>query len=144
MTLNDDEYVEDEPQVYEGAATPLEPIPVIDQSERHTPELASCMTWSIPATGGTNQPVQILQRTQHRFKAKITIANLNGASSVLFSQTLAALQGTIASIPAGVATYQAIGSIPEWESQQPLYCIAIGGAGAIVSVIDERYLSEGQ
>jgi hypothetical protein len=140
MTVNDDGYIEDAPQLYEGAVSPMEPIPVVEMSERRTPELASTMTWSIPATGGNNQPVQILQRTDHRFKAKVTIANLNGASSVLFSNTITTLQGTIASIPAGVATYQAVGNLPDWESQQPLYAIAIGGAGAIVSVIDERYL----
>jgi hypothetical protein len=70
-------YVEDEPQEYLGAAVPLEPILVQNVTERRTPELCSTMTWPV-GTAGTGQPVQILQRTERRFKAKITINSLTG------------------------------------------------------------------
>jgi hypothetical protein len=130
-----DEYIEDAPQEYEGAATPMDPIPVVDMSERRTPELASTNTWTIPVAG-TGQPVQILTRTERRFKAKLFITALGGATAVVFNPVIDRVQGAS---PQG-ASYLAVGSLPDWESVQPLYAIAVGGTGATVAVQDERYL----
>src|SRR5215472_3788435 len=129
------EYIEDQPEEPEGKDVLLQPVPVVDISERHTPELSSCMTWSIPQNT-TGQPVQILQRTIKRFKAKITITALGGATSVVFSQTLPNIQA----IPPVGCAYTAVGTLPDWESQQPLYVTAVGGGPASVAVQDERYL----
>ena len=116
-----------------------EPIPVHDVSERRAPELASCMTWQIP-TMGVGLPVQMLQRTVHRFKGKITINSLSGGAIVI-SPTVDRLQGTN---PQGATFTPTVFPcfLPDWESQQPLYAICTTGI-ATVSVIDERYLEAG-
>src|SRR5215472_3326138 len=135
-------YVEDQPQVYEGAAWAQEPIPVTMESERRTPELCSTMTWTIPQAG-VGQPVQILQRTIHRFKAKLTITSTTGGATVqvVFSNILDRVQGAspqgAAYTPAAVNAQDF--SLPDWESQQPCYAICIGGT-ATVAVQDERFL----
>ena len=135
--MTDSEYIEDAPQEYLGASEPLEPIAIVDVSERHPPELCSTNTWTIPATtAGT--PVQILQRTKKRFKAKITITVAGGATSLVFNPIIDRLQGTSPqgmSFPTTVTPY----NIPDWERQQPLYVIAVGGGPAQVTVQDERY-----
>lgn len=133
------EYIGGEPAIYEaGGAQPIEPVPVIDLATRRTPEKVSCMTWPIPqSTVGT--PVQILQRRLRRYKAKITIVSVNPVTTtVLFNSKLDPLQG---SNPQG-ATYSP-GTIvdsflPDWETEQPCYCIAVGGT-AVVTVQDEAY-----
>jgi hypothetical protein len=131
-----EQYIEDQPQVYEGNAWEGQPIPVHDVSERRTPDLVSTMTWQIP-TAGTGQPVQILQRTTKRFKAKITVNSLT-AGGIVFSQLIDRVQG---SSPQG-ATYSPTVFpcfLPDWESVQPLYAICLTGT-ATVSVQDERFL----
>jgi hypothetical protein len=100
------------------------------------------MTWAIPQSG-VGQPVQILQRTLRRFKAKITITGTTGGPGtlVVFSNVIDRLQGAspqgCAYSPAAVNA--ADFTIPDWESQQPCYCIAVGGT-ATVAVQDERFL----
>jgi hypothetical protein len=141
MTEQYQQYIGGDPEVYEeGNAWEGEPIPVHDVSERRTPELASTMTWPIPGVGA-GQPVQILQRTVHRFKAKVTVNTLAGGS-IVFSNTIDRLQGPT---PQG-ATYTPTAFpsfLPDWESQQPLYAICTTGGTATVSVQDERYLESG-
>jgi len=127
-------YIEDEPQVYEGAAYAAEPIRVVEVSQRAAPEYGACMTWPIPqTTAGT--PVQILTRRLRRHKAKLTITALGGATSVVFNSVIDRLQGAT---PQGF-TAIVVGNLPDWESQQPLYAIAIGGGPASISVLDETY-----
>jgi hypothetical protein len=139
-----EEYIGGDPAVYEeGETYEQQPVPVeIRGTTRHTPELVSCMTWQIP-TAGVGQPVQILQRTIHRFKAKITIASVSGGgTAVYFSPSLANVQGAS---PQGAAYTPPAGNVdtflPDWESQQPCYCICVGGT-AIVTVQDERFLEQ--
>jgi len=126
-----DEYIEDEPQIYEGESIPMEPIPVISATENRAPEFASCMTYSIPTT----QPIQILTRRIRRNEAKIEI-NFTAAGTVTFNSNpdhLSTGQGYVVSVPvAGLYRF------PDWESQQPLYCIA-SVAGFTALVIDESY-----
>lgn len=127
-------YVEDEPQVYEGNAYVAEPIPVKEMTESAAPEYGACMTWPIPqTTAGT--PVQILTRRLRRHKAKLIVTALGGATSVVFNSVIDRLQGAT---PQGF-TVSVVGFLPDWESQQPLYAIAIGGGPASISVLDETY-----
>jgi hypothetical protein len=139
VTQQHDQYIGGDPAIYEaGGAVPMEPVPVVDMSERRTPETVSCMTWNIPQVG-VGQPVQILQRRIHRFKAKVTISGNTGATAVVFSPKLDTVQGanpqgaTYAPPAAGLNQF-----LPDWESQKPLYVIAIGGS-ATVTVQDEAY-----
>jgi hypothetical protein len=127
-------YVEDEPQIYEGNAYAAEPVRVTEVSERAAPEYGSCMTWPIPQTT-TGTPVLILNRRLRRHKAKLNITALGGATSVVFNSVIDRLQGAT---PQGY-TISVVGVLPDWESQQPLYAIAVGGGPASISVIDESY-----
>lgn len=141
MTEQYEQYVGGEASVYErGAATPMEPVPVKDMSERVTPQMVSCMTWQIPQIG-TGQPVQILQRRIHRSKAKITVSFWGTATSIVFSPKLDTVQGAT---PQGCQYFPIAAAsqfLPDWENQKPLYAIAIGGTGALVAVQDEAYSS---
>jgi hypothetical protein len=135
-----EQYIGGDPAVYEeGETYEQQPIPVEIQGVlRHTPELVSCMTWTIPQAG-VGMPIQILQRTIHRFKAKITITAVQGATQIIFSNTIDRVQGAnpqgcIYSPPAALDF-----DLPDWESQQPCYAICIGGT-ATVAVQDERFL----
>jgi hypothetical protein len=132
-----EEYTGGLPLVYTaGGAQPIEAVPVVDVSERRTPETVSCMTWLVPQVG-VGQPVQILQRRIHRFKAKITIASWGTATSIVFNSRLDPVQGAS---PQG-ATYAGttMQFLPDWESQKPCYAIAIGGGPVQVTVQDEAY-----
>lgn len=127
-------YMEDEPQSYtDGAVWAGEPIPVTVHSSRVAPDYGACMTWVIPAAG-VGQPVQILTRRLRRHKAKLLLVSLTGATSVVFNAVIDRVQGIT---PQGF-TMIAAGPMPEWESQQPLYAIAVGGT-ALVSLWDESY-----
>lgn len=118
----------------EWEAEPVEPIVIRDLTKTESPQYGSCMTWNIPQSG-TGQPVQILQRRRVRTTGAVSIVALTGATAVIFNSKLDPLQGLS---PSG-ATFTAVGTrVLEWENQQPLYAIAIGGT-ATVTVIDEAY-----
>lgn len=108
-------------------------VPVVEISERAAPEYGACMTWVIPAAG-VGQPVQILTRRRKRSKAKLLLVQLTGATAVVVNAVIDRVQGTS---PQGF-TIMAVGPFPDWESQQPLYAIAIGGT-ALISLWDESY-----
>lgn len=120
----------------EWEAEPVEPLVIKDVGKREAPQYGACMTWNIPQSGiGANQPVSILQRRRTRSKGSVSIVALTGATAVMFNAKMDPLTGLN---PQG-ATFVAIGTrVLEWESQQPLYAIAIGGT-ATVTVIDEAY-----
>jgi hypothetical protein len=101
--------------------------------ENISPAFTSCMTWGIPQSGA-NVPVQILPRRYKRHKARMQLQALMGATSVVFNSNYDAL--TLA-VPQGF-TSLAAGALPDWEGQQPLYAIAVGGT-ATVSIFDESY-----
>jgi hypothetical protein len=126
-------YEEDEPQVYEGATHLEQPIPVVSVTENFCAEFGACMTWPV-GQAGVAPPTQILTRRTRRSQAKITITALSGATSVVFNSKLDPLTNPT---PTG-ATYLAAGRLPDWESQQPLYAIAIGGTATVV-IQDETY-----
>jgi hypothetical protein len=126
-------YMQDEPQEYDGESYLGEPIPVVSLDEQAAPEYSGCMTWTVPQAGiGT--PVQILQRRIRRYEAKLILTTLTGATGVVLNSKLDPLQGAS---PQG-ATLVATGNLPGWESQQPLYAIAIGGT-AVIACWDEAY-----
>jgi len=128
-------YIEDAPQVYEGGAWPSDkPIPVTVETENAAPEYGACMTWNIPQSG-VGQPIQILTRRLRRSEAKIEV-NFTVAGIVTFNSNLdhlSAGQGYVVNVPV-----PGLYRFPDWESQQPLYCIA-SVAGLTVSVIDESF-----
>jgi len=121
-------YTEDEPWEERGALWLAEKPSL---AGRMRPEHSSCMTWAVPQVG-VGQPVQILQRQPTRFKAKLVVTN--AGTSLIFNNRLDPLQGAT---PQGF-TINAVGSLPDWESQQPLYVIGTGTGGS-VSVWDEIY-----
>lgn len=139
MTINTEEYYtgvgyeEDEPQEYEGAAHLEQPIPVVALTENFAAEYGACMTWPVPQAG-VGQPVQVLTRRTRRAQAKVTITAVAGATSVVFNSKIDSLSGAT---PQG-AIYLTAGRLPDWENQQPLYAIAIGGTATVV-IQDETY-----
>jgi hypothetical protein len=138
MTIDPDYYTgvgyeEDAPQEYEGATHLEQPIPVVSITENYAPEYGACMTWNVPQSG-VNPPVQLLTRRTRRAQAKLFIISLSGATSVIVNSKLDSLSGTN---PQG-STFLAVGRLPDWENQQPLYAIAIGGT-ALISIFDDTY-----
>ena len=129
-----DGYLEDEPQIYEGAAAEMEPIPVVEMSETVAPEYGACMTWTV-GPAATSTPTQIFQRRIRRHKGKLVITSLSGATAIVVNSNRDALTQPT---PVG-ASFVATGSLPDWESQQPLYAVAIGGTGATIACWDEAY-----
>lgn len=117
---------------HEESPWPAQPLPIVNATEEAAPEFGACMTWNIPQSG-VGQPVQVLQRRVRRSKARLTLVSVAGATAIVINSKL----DPLASIQQG-ATYATVGNLPTWESQQPLYVIAIGGT-AILSVIDEAY-----
>jgi hypothetical protein len=129
-------YIQDEPQEYPGATHLEQPIPVVSLTENLAPEYGACMTWSVPQAGvGTNQPVQLLTRRIRRSQAKLFITALGGATSVVLNSKLDPLQGLT---PQG-AVFLTIGRLPDWENQQPLWAIALGGGPVTIAVFDDSY-----
>jgi hypothetical protein len=129
-----EQYTEEGPQEYPGAAFEVQPVPVYSLTEESAPEFGSCMTWSIPQnTAGL--PVQMLNRRTRRAQAKLFITAMGGATSVVLNSKLDPLQGAN---PQG-AIFLAVGRLPDWETQQPLYAIAIGGGPVTIAVFDDSY-----
>jgi len=95
------------------------------------------MTW-VAGQSGTGQPAQLLTRRIRRRKAKILVCVMGGATSIVFNSKLDPLtnplpQGFTVTTPTSLPFL-----LPEWENQQPLYAIGVGGTPTI-SVIDEAY-----
>lgn len=106
------------------------------RTESEAPEFGTCLTYTIPQQG-TALPIQILQRALRREKAYIEV-NFSVAGSVWFANTPNPLtnpnpSGYLVNVPV-TGLYR----LGDWESQQPLYCIA-SVAGLSVSVIDQAF-----
>lgn len=119
-------------------------VRVIDTlTQRVAPQYAGCMTYPIAQNGaagptGMQQVTQLLQRRVHRYKAQFQIT-LGAATSIVFNSKPDPLTATP---PQGFSV--GVGqTLPEWESQQPLYATAIGGANASVAVMDQAYGEQG-
>jgi hypothetical protein len=118
----------------EEAVWEAEPILTREVTGNQAPEFGSCMTWTVPQNG-VGQAIPVLNRRIRRTTGAISIISLTGATAVVFNSKPDSLNGPL---PQG-ATFLAIGTrIIEWENQEPLYAIAIGGT-AQVTAIDESY-----
>ena len=137
------DYIDDE---MHGGPEPTEvppPVPVIDVSESAAPEYGGIQQFVAPVSGvGGNtgsQPayVQLLQRRVRRHRARINIDALTGgATAVILNTSPDALTANPANPVGGyitVAPRQVI-----WESQRPIYAVALGGPVSIY-VQDESY-----
>jgi hypothetical protein len=138
--MTDTEWVEDESQGYDPHAVVNvhvkgADVPLVSRTERHAPDFASTMNWTVTQQG-QGRPTQILTRRLRRYKAKIVIMSAGGATAVLMNAKEDALTGAGQGLSWSVAAlpYQ----IPDWESQQPLYAFGVGGQPTI-NVIDETY-----
>jgi hypothetical protein len=113
---------------------PSQPLPVISATQEEAPEYGSTMTYSIPQFG-VGTPLQILTRRIRRHKAYVEVT-FTVPGSVTFNSRqdpLSSNNGYIVSVPvAGLYRF------PDWESQQPLFCIA-SVSGLVVAVIDMSY-----
>jgi hypothetical protein len=131
-----DEWVEDEPQVYDPHMVVNVHVASSDvpfaATQRRTPDFASTMNWTVTQQG-QGRPTQILTRRLKRYKAKVTITAMGGATSVVMNSK----EDQLSSMNQGIL-FTATGPIPDWESAQPLYAIGVGGQPTI-NVIDETY-----
>jgi hypothetical protein len=121
-------------QAQETAPWEGQPIPVVSATVETAPEYGSTMTYAIPQFG-VGLPIQVLTRRIRRHKAYVEV-NFVIAGSVIFNSKLDSL-----SIPAGYTVNVPVAGLyrlPDWETQQPLYCVATV-AGLSVSVIDMSY-----
>lgn len=103
---------------------------------RVPPEFASCMTWPVTQIG-VGQPVQILQRRYHRYKAKFLA--FFPAAGILYMNTK--FEPVSNPSPVGFqvqASAAGLVPIPEYESMQPMWVIG-SIAGILLSVVDESY-----
>ena len=123
-----------EQPIIEETEWEAEPILVASKTENLAPEFGSCMTWVVPQNGvGTAIP--ILNRRLRRTTGAVSIVALGGATAVIFNSRQDSLNGAN---PSG-ATFLAVGTrVIEWENQQALYAIGIGGTPTL-TVIDESY-----
>jgi hypothetical protein len=122
-------------------------IPVRLVSEprtRRSPEFAGWVTYTIQQAGTmTVAPycTQLLQRRYQRYKAKFSPCTWNaGTTSVLFSSQPAGLSNpnlSAAIVTGWVMTATGL-TLPDYDAEQPLYAIAIGGT-ATLSILDETY-----
>jgi hypothetical protein len=126
--------VREEIEVHESSPWPSQPLPVISATQEEAPQYGSTMTYTIPQSG-VGTPLQILTRRLRRSKAYVEV-NFIVPGTVVFSSKIDALSGlngyTVAVPIAGL--YR----LPDWETQQPLYCIATV-ANLTVSVIDMSF-----
>jgi hypothetical protein len=126
---------------FTGLESPVSPVLdvriVTDMTafESYTAEFGAYSTETVPQSGiGTNQPIQILQRRIKRHRAIITTGTLSGGVTIICNSSQAPLTGAN---PQGY-TLTVSQQTLEVKNQEPLYAIAVGGAG-IVSVLDEGW-----
>lgn len=122
---------QDEEPIDRGFAQ--KPIPVkiaFNETERVAPEAAAHMTWQLTA----GQPIRICPHAYHRYKAKFNVIYpaTGFATGIMLNKLQDPLTGTN---PQGSLWGN---TLPDYEGQQPLYAVAIGGA-ATISVIDMTY-----
>lgn len=115
------------------------PVRIVSQpQERESPEFGAWFTVTIGQLGQVSASpycTQILQRRYRRFKAKFGPCTFTGATSVVFASkpdqlTIPVPQGWIMGTTGLV--------LPDYDAEQPLYAIAVGGT-ATLPVLDESY-----
>ncbi len=149
MRYPEEEYISEDSDSWDQEAMEEQqvnavPVEIINaNTERVTPQFANVMTWTIQQFGaaqGSQPPyTQILQKRQNRFKAKMVLS-LGTATGVALATSSEKLTGTSApQSNQAVFLATASGNLPDWESERPLYAVAIGGANATIAIIDESY-----
>lgn len=145
MSTLPEEWPEDRPQTElvpsEEAWNEIAGIPVriVSQpQERESPEFGAWFTVTIGQSGLVSASPycsQVLQRRYRRFKAKFGPCTFQSATSVVFNSKPDPLTGPN---PQGwiMATTGLV--LPDYDAEQPLYAIAVGGT-ATLPVLDESY-----
>lgn len=128
-------------QAHEVNPWPAEPLKTVNVNERDAPDYGSCMTWPVGQAGVATAPTQLLPRRIRRYKGKMWVTNPTGGTATAI--VINSKQDPLTNPNPSGATYQLAAApssleLPDWDSQQPVYAIAIGGA-ITVSVIDEAY-----
>jgi hypothetical protein len=128
-----------EPNAAESEYPAVVPVRVVyTENEQVPPGFSSFMTWPIGQIG-VSSPTQVLQRREHRYKAKFFL-NFPGAGTITYNSKQEPLSKD--SSPQGfsvtVAGATANLAIPDYDGAQPLYFIA-SIAGCTVAVMDETY-----
>jgi hypothetical protein len=141
------DWAEDEPQAelvptldeWEGSTG----IPVrvmADETQRNSPEFCAWSNVTIGQAGTVSNPpycTAILQRRIRRFKAKFSpVVFGTGTTAVVFNNRPDPL--TNPTNPQGWIMVASGQTLPDYDAEQPLYAIAIGGV-ATVSYFDESY-----
>jgi hypothetical protein len=123
------------------------PVRLIESPERNAPEFTGWLTVTIQQAGTiTASPycVQLLNRRYRRFKAKFgQLVFPAGTTAVIFSNkpdplTLAVPMGFTVVNPSGAAAAIQNPGLPDYDGEQALYAVAIGGI-ATLSLFDEQY-----
>lgn len=113
---------------------------VATDSERVAPQFANFITWAIAEMGASqgSQPTytQILQKRQGRYKAKFYVV-LGNATAIYLNTDPSKLIGS--GQPNGFLVATGGNPIPDYDAERPLYAVAVGGANATISVMDESY-----
>lgn len=132
-----DEYADEQEGYYQPHPVRVE----MEATQRVAPESTSWLSYVVPLFGQTPRPLQLLPHKYHRYKAKF-LWTATAASVVFISRTEDALMGNalgnIFQMTIGAATVNSIPILPDYDGQQPLYCVCTVG-GVIVSVMDESY-----
>lgn len=144
----EDEYISEDSDEWDEEALPDQqvnavPVHVVaTETELVAPQFGNFMTWVIPQFGASqgSQPVyvQILQKRQNRFKAKFAFA-LGSATSIAIATDPSKLPTSATPTTGSYFLLTAGMTMPDWDSERPLYALAIGGANATISVMDESY-----
>jgi hypothetical protein len=132
-TFNEDEYIEDEPQVYDG---PPIPVHITSQIVPSGPTYTENLAADFGSTGtfilqpaGSAQPVQILQRRYRRNRAVVIVQSFGGTSPA----SAASISNTGAPVTSpGIGAVLATAAVPNAGTYSVNWQILLGGTlGAI-------------
>lgn len=114
------------------------------QAEREAAQFAGWNTYTIGQAGTISAPpyvTQILQRCYRRYKAKFGPCTFGtGCTAVWFNNDPSKLLSS-PTVPNGWQMSTTGLVLPDYDAQQPLYAIAIGGI-ATLPALDESYGNE--
>lgn len=128
-----------EPNVAESDYPVVVPVRVVyTENENLPPGFASFMTYPIGQVN-VSSPTQLLQRREHRFKAKYFL-NFPAAGTITLNSKQEPLskdaspQGFAVTVAAATQNF----AMPDYDSSQPLFAIA-SIAGCTIAIIDESF-----
>jgi hypothetical protein len=115
------------------------PVHIVGEPKRDSPEYCAFSTVTIQQAGTITAPpycTQLLQRRYQRYKAKFfNIVFNTGATAVIFNSKPDALTGAN---PQGAQITVATNTLPDYDAEQPLYAVGIGGT-VTISYFDESF-----